>query len=313
MAHFRKAIDIKPDFGEAHYHLALLLQKEGQEDEAIAHYQKALENRSHTAECHNGLGLAFQRKGDLAQASLHYREALEVRPDYAEAHNNLGTVLGQRGQIDEARRHFQKAVEIKADFAEARENLRRLASDKTPRDSAPVAEIDSGSAESHLRLGVALGQQSQFDEALAQFRKALELKPDYAEAHYNMGFALQKKGSWKDAMAHYETAIQLKPDYALAMRRLAYVLATSNDSSLRDGAKAVELAQKASRLTGGTDPMILGTLAAAQAEVGNFIGARETAQQAIRHAETQGLASLADTLRQHLRSYQAGQPLRESF
>jgi tetratricopeptide (TPR) repeat protein len=310
MAQFQKAIDIKSNFGEAHYNLGRILQKKGRADDAIAHYQKALENKSHPAECHNYLGLAFQRKGDLDRALMHYRSALELLPDYGEAHNNLGTVLGQRGQIDEARQHFQRAVEIKTDFAEARENLRRLAQNQDQPDAAAVTENGAASAESHMSLGIALGQKGQLDEALAQIQKALELKPDYAEAHYNMGFALQKKALWKEAKAHYERAIELNPDYARALRSLAYLLATSEEASLRDGARAVVLAQQASRLTGGTDPMILDTLAAAEAEKGDYTDAIETERQAIRQSEKQGLTSLEGVLEQHLQRFQNGQPLR---
>jgi tetratricopeptide (TPR) repeat protein len=310
MAHFQKAIDIKPGLGDAHYNLALILQKKGGEDEAITHYQKALEGKSHIAECHNYLGLAFLHKGDLDRASLHYRKALEIRPDYAEAHNNLGTVLGQRGEIDEAKQHFQKAVEFKPDFVLARENLRRLSQDQGQANGIAAAENATDPAMSDLGVGILLAQEGKLDEAVAQFQKVLELKPAYAEAHYNMGFALQKKGLWKDAKAHYEKAVELKPDYAKAMRGLAYVLATSADASLRDGKRAVVLAQKASQLTGGADPMVLATLAAAQAEVGNFTEATTIQKQAIRLSEAKGLTSLAGMLEQNLRRFQSGQPLR---
>jgi tetratricopeptide (TPR) repeat protein len=310
MAHFQKALDVKPDLGEAHYNIALLLQKNGREDEAITHYQKALENKWHVAECHNYLGLAFLNKGDLDQASWHYRKALEIRPDYAEAHNNLGTVLGRQGQVEEAQRQFLKAVEIKPDFVLARENLRRLSQDKGQSNGIAPAENGTDPAISDLGFGIMLAQEGNLDEAVVQFQKVLELKPAYAEAHYNMGFALQKKGLWKDAKAHYEKAVELKPDYAKAMRGLAYVLATSADASLRDGKRAVVLAQKASQLTGGTDPMTLATLAAAQAEVGDFTEAVKTQKEAIRMSEAKGLTSLAGMLEQNLRRFQSGQPLR---
>ena len=51
-------------------------------------------------------------------------------------------------------------------------------------------------AEAHNNLGNALQDQGKLDEAIACYRRALELKPDYAEAHTNLGIALQARGSW---------------------------------------------------------------------------------------------------------------------
>ena len=82
----------------------------GQVDEAIAHYRKALEIKPDYAEAHNNLGNALAGRGQVDEAIAHYRKALEIKPDYAEAHNNLGNALAGRGQVDEALEHYQKAL-----------------------------------------------------------------------------------------------------------------------------------------------------------------------------------------------------------
>ena len=51
-------------------------------------------------------------------------------------------------------------------------------------------------AEAHNNLGNAFKEQGKLDEAVACYRRALELKPDYAEAHNNLGNALRTRGSW---------------------------------------------------------------------------------------------------------------------
>ena len=142
----------------AHNNLGFALAGRGQVDEAIAHYQKALEIKPDYAEAHNNLGNALAGRGQVDEAIAHYRKALEIKPDYAEAHNNLGLrpgrprtgrrghrplpegpgnqarlrrgplqprhcVLAGRGQVDEAIAHYQKALEIKPDYAEAHYNL----------------------------------------------------------------------------------------------------------------------------------------------------------------------------------------------
>ncbi|MGA3164341.1 MAG: sel1 repeat family protein, partial [Verrucomicrobiota bacterium] len=86
------------------------------------------------------------------------------------------------------------------------------------------------------------------------------------------------------------------------------VLATCPQASLRNGNKAVELAQRANQLTGDGNPVVLGTLAAAYAEAGRFPEAVETAQRALQLAETQSNTALADAIRSQLKLYQAGIP-----
>ena len=68
----------------------------------------------------------------------------------------------------------------------------------------------------HYNLGVALAGRGRFDEAIAHFQKALEIKPDYAEAHANLGAALAGRGRVDEAIAHYQKALEIKPDYAEA-------------------------------------------------------------------------------------------------
>ena len=89
---------------------------------------------------------------------------------------------------------------------------------------------------------------------------------------------------------------------------LAWVLATCPQASLRNGNKAVELAQRANQFMGDGNPVVLGTLAAAYAEAGRFPEAEETARRALQVAETQSNPALADALRSQLKLYQAGLP-----
>ena len=95
----------------------------GQFDEAIAHYRKALEIKPDDAEAHYNLGNALAGRGQVDEAIAHYQTALELKPDYADAHNNLANALAGRGQVDEAVAHYRKALEIKPDYVEAHYNL----------------------------------------------------------------------------------------------------------------------------------------------------------------------------------------------
>jgi hypothetical protein len=97
-----------------------------------------------------------------------------------------------------------------------------------------------------------------------------------------------------------------------ALNDLAWVLATSPDTSTRDGASAVAFAQRASDLAGGSNPMILRTLAAAYAESGQYARAMETASQGAQAAAAQSNSALAEELRRNAAAYGKGLPMRDS-
>jgi tetratricopeptide (TPR) repeat protein len=69
-------------------------------------------------------------------------------------------------------------------------------------------------APAHTNLGVALEQQGKLDDAVACFRRAIELAPKLALAHNNLGLALKQQGKLDDAVTCYRRAIQLDPGNA---------------------------------------------------------------------------------------------------
>jgi protein O-mannosyl-transferase len=81
--------------------------------------------------------------------------------------------------------------------------------------------IDPDYAEAHRSLGLALAKKRQVDEAIAECRKALHLNPDDADAHNNLGFAYAQKGQLDKAMAHYRRALRMDPDNKEARQGLA--------------------------------------------------------------------------------------------
>ena len=95
------------------------------------------------------------------------------------------------------------------------------------------------------------------------------------------------------------------------MNQLAWALATCPEPSIRDGAKAVELAQRAVDLSDGREPAVLDTLAAAYAEAGRFPLAVETAERARKLAAAQNNTVLADKLGARIKLYQSDAPYRE--
>ena len=99
--------------------------------------------------------------------------------------------------------------------------------------------------------------------------------------------------------------------HTAACNNLAWVLAISPQSAIRNGVRAVQLARQADQLTGGGNLVILRTLAAAYAEAGRFPEAIETASQALQLARPQDDSAWAETLQKETWLYRAATPLRD--
>jgi Flp pilus assembly protein TadD len=212
-----------------------------------------------------------------------WNHALACTSRNALAHNNLGYELFNRGRLDEAIAEYRKTMEV------------------MPND-----------VKSHSYLGRALADSGRFDEAIAQYRKALEIMPDYPEAHDNLGIALAGGGRFDEAVVEYQAALKAKPDFADAYNNLAWLRATSPQTSTRNGIEAVELAQRAVRLSDGRDPNFLATLAAAFAEAGRFAEAVTTARAALDLATRQNKQALVESIKVKIPLYEAGTPFRET-
>ena len=220
----------------------------------------------------------------MDEAIAHYQKGLKFQPNDADAHNNLGLIFAGRGRVDEAIAEYQTALKLLPDNAEA-----------------------------HYNLGLALANRGRLDEAIVAYRKALEIRPDFADAHNNLGAVLEQQGRSAEAIAQYQAAMKANPDYPDAYNNLAWVRATSGEASIRNGKEAVELAQRAVRLSGGRSPNYLDTLAAAYAEAGRFSEAVQTARTGPGPRRATEQQPLADALRAKIALYEAGKPLRQTL
>jgi tetratricopeptide (TPR) repeat protein len=200
---------------------------------------------------------------------------------------NRASELLRNGDLDGALACWEKALE------------------KSPRNVAIRREI-------YRNIGDVFSRKGMVDEAIALFEKSLAMSPDFAEAHHDLANALRKKGRYPDAIAHYEAALRIDPRSVLTLNNLGWLLATCADPSVRNGARAVEVAARADLLSGGEDPLILHTLGAAYAENGQFAQAIETAERALQLAEQQRKTILLRALPHEISLYRADLPFHES-
>jgi len=144
-----------------------------------------------------------------------------------------------------------------------------------------------------------------FEAATAAARDA----PRTAATRANLGAILLRVGRADAAVEHFEQALKINPEDVYSLERLAWCLATCPKGTVRNGARAVELARRAVQAGGYNEAGVQDTLAAACAEAGRFDEAVAAATKALGLAEpTQ--KSLAEQIRRRLALYRAGRPYR---
>ncbi len=315
---WRKAVELNPDDAKSQIHLGAALVETGHANDAIAAYRKAGALDPENPDSYSQLGFLLARLGKpeeaipvlvnalqldpanevsqrtfcgaLSQSESRTKQAIDFcglvlagRPNDADVHVNLAVALARGGNAKEALSHLERA-----------------------------AEISPGDATIQGNLGTALVQQGRLADALPHFEKAISLDPKSAEAHYKLGALYYLGRRFREALQEWRQALLLDPKYVLALNRAALVLATSADSSLRNGSQAVAFAERAVELSGARDPALLDTLAAAYAEAGRFPEATRTARRALDLAKQQRDAQLAQALTSRIALYEARTPFREN-
>ena len=162
----------------------------------------------------------------------------------------------------------------------------------------------------HSSLADLLMRRGQLNDAIAHCQEALRIRPDDANAENNLGLANLQLGNEREAAAHFENSLRNSPGNLNVRTNLAWLLATSVDSSLRDGRTAIELASSVVRDSKRENPIVLRALAAAYAESGDFSDAINTAQRAQRAANAIGEAGLSADLERNIESYRLNRPIR---
>jgi protein O-mannosyl-transferase len=163
----------------------------------------------------------------------------------------------------------------------------------------------------HASLADLLLRRDRVNEAISHSEEALRIQSRNGNAHNTLGLGLFRTGRANEAVVHWKESLEIKPDNMNAQANLAWVLATSPDASLRDGAKAIELARKVLEHAGHANVIVLRTLAAGYAESGRFSEAIETAQQGLQLAIAQGNTALTEDLQLNITNYRRSLPLRD--
>jgi Tfp pilus assembly protein PilF len=260
---------------------------------------------------------AFLRNASLLpQARQECETAIRLEPNYGWAHHVLGGIFLLQGKYAEADAELRTALQLDPARVDVHVALGKVALARNlPAEAAAqfaaMLEFDHSDPEAHCGLGQALAMQGQLEEARAQYAEALRLSPRYPDAHHQLAVVLALQHRTAEAVLQYRMTLEIYPDRPDTLNNLAWILATDPRPEIRRGAEAVKFASAACKWTHDQDPLMLGTLAAAYAENGEFDEAIATGQQAHDLAAAQGKTDLAARNLQLLALYRARQPYHE--
>ena len=119
----------------------------------------------------------------------------------------------------------------------------------------------------YLQLGSAVAAQRRFDEGIPLILRSLEIDPSIQTADMIAGQAYADQGQDAPAVRHFLRALQRRPDMPVLLNRAGWLLATSRDPAVRDGASAAAIAEHFVQVTSGQDPVAWETAAVAYAEL----------------------------------------------
>ena len=211
-----------------------------------------------------------------------WSDTVRKRPDNPRAWNHYGIALKNEGRDGEAAEAFRRAIQHNPEHGMAHFNFANL-----------------------------LFQQGDEARALEHYALAARHEGDNAYVRFNFGSLLVKSGNVPQGLHQFAEASRLDPSFTLPVTRTAWILATHADPAVRDGRRALELAQNYNRTSGFKDPRGLDILAAALAETGDFAEAVRIAQQARTAAVSSGQRDLVRQIEQRLQGYSSGQPFRQ--
>jgi TolB-like protein/DNA-binding winged helix-turn-helix (wHTH) protein/Tfp pilus assembly protein PilF len=214
LEYFQAAIDAQPDYAAAYVGMAdsfitLALPEALQEvlPPGVAYPQartavlQALKLDDTLGDAHATLAhIRFQYDRDWAGAEAEFRRAIELNPNYANAHQWFALEMFWRGRIDDALREVRVAH-----------------------------ELDPLSLVVNANECFILGGARQFEAAIAQCRRTLELEPNFVLAHYRLGQVLILQGQYREALPELRRAIELSGECPRAVAELALALSLSGE------------------------------------------------------------------------------------
>ena len=318
---FEKVIKLVPDASRVNYSLALAYRglKDTEKAKLYMSKQGAVGVRAmdpiydNLNELKKGARLRLIRgkqaleAGSFAEAESEFQKVLAAEPDNVTALVNYGVLLVQQKKFPEAARNLEKAVALDPKNVNARYNLAILLSMRKKHQDAvshlkKILEINPKDDSARFLLAKELRSAGLFRESLNEFVAVYNANPDDEDVLLELVRFLNDNGNYKTAKELLEKSHARFPARGRTAAALAYLLAAAPPADLRDGEKALELAQKVYDATKQIEHGAI--VAMARAELGQCEAAAKLAKDLLAQAVKTGNQPLAAKLKTELARYE---------
>ena len=234
----RAAIQLQPDFIEAHFSLGVLLARLGGEQYGVAldEFIEVLRLDPKHADARINLSNLFEQGGNLEAALAQIQEALRVSGGTAELHTLLGEKQVRARRYSEAIRSFHNALKLDARSSAAHyglgmalRSLGRLSEARSEFEA--TLDLDAGDPYAHYQLGRLLAQDGEVQEAMSHLRESIRLKPTLSEAWAELGGLHRRLNKPEEAEQAFRKALESSPDQERACYALAQLLQTEGKNA----------------------------------------------------------------------------------
>jgi len=224
IADYSSAIESEPESTYAFFQRGEAYKAKGENDRAIADYSKVIELDPKFAGGYTGRGSAYYEKEQYDQALTDFNVAVELDPKEAYVYGNRGLVHYQRGEFEEAIADESLALKLDPAYSDAASNRELAYQAKRSIDQltgySKAIEAHPQDAEAYRKRGTFYYDNGQYDQAIADFSRVIQLKKDDDLAYYSRAVAYYVKahndktdtGALDRAIADYTRGISLSPD-----------------------------------------------------------------------------------------------------
>lgn len=178
----------------------------GKVQEARAAYGEAVEMMPDYAEAHANLGLVLMLTGDLDGAVFRQLEAIRLNPGLAEAYYNLGNAYSRQRRFGIAVTAYREAIRLKPDGAPP-DSVVSIVDAHQGAYTRSVAGYQH--ARRYAALANAYFNLDDNEAAIKMYSRAVGLAPDFADGHYNLGIVYERTGDVASAIRHWREYMRL--------------------------------------------------------------------------------------------------------
>ncbi|MBL0311634.1 MAG: tetratricopeptide repeat protein [Holophagaceae bacterium] len=304
-----------PNNPRAHLNYGSALKKEGFFDAAIVEYKKAIELAPRIPMAYTNLGSIYSELGEIDTSLDYLIKAVNLDPENPKYIRNLGVVLVKKKAYEDSLICFEKSVQLSPTYAPGYASMGEvyfIKKDykKSISNFKQAIKINPGEFKYHWGIAISYLESGEEAAAADAFKKALQLAERPAGWTSLQGWIYWQYQKDSQAIPPLREALRMKPDDVQSMFRLSWVLSTSPDPNIRNGAESLKWAEAALSSNPNRPPQILDALAAALAEVGRYSEAQSIIQEAI--SKTSGVEPpLVEDLKVRLVLYENNKPYRD--